>query len=33
VGDGLMIDAPDFGEVVRVEPAYRAYFVGAVRIG
>jgi peptidoglycan DL-endopeptidase CwlO len=33
VGDGLMIDAPDFGEVVRVEPVYWAYFVGAVRIG
>jgi peptidoglycan DL-endopeptidase CwlO len=33
LGDGLMIDAPDFGEVVRVEPVYWAYFVGAVRIG
>jgi cell wall-associated NlpC family hydrolase len=33
VGDGLMVDAPDFGEVVRVEPVYWAYYVGAVRIG
>jgi len=33
VGDGLMIDAPDFGGVVRVEPVYWAYFVGAVRVG
>jgi peptidoglycan DL-endopeptidase CwlO len=33
LGDGLMIDAPDFGEVVRIDPVYWAYFVGAVRIG
>ena len=33
LGDGLMIDAPDFGETVRVEPVYWAYYVGAVRIG
>jgi peptidoglycan DL-endopeptidase CwlO len=33
LGNGLMIDAPDFGEVVHVEPVYWAYFVGAVRIG
>ena len=33
LGDGLMIDAPDFGEVVRVEPVYWAAYVGAVRIG
>jgi peptidoglycan DL-endopeptidase CwlO len=33
LGDGLMIDAPGFGEVVRVEPVYWAYFVGAARIG
>jgi peptidoglycan DL-endopeptidase CwlO len=32
IGDGLMIDAPDFGETVRVEPVLWAYFVGAVRI-
>jgi peptidoglycan DL-endopeptidase CwlO len=32
LGDGLMIDAPDFGEVVRVEPVYWAAYVGAVRI-
>jgi peptidoglycan DL-endopeptidase CwlO len=33
VGNGLMVDAPDFGEVVRVEPVYWSAFVGAVRIG
>ena len=33
LGDGLMIDAPDFGETVRVEPVYWASYVGAVRIG
>ena len=33
LGGGLMIDAPDFGETVRVEPVYWAYYVGAVRIG
>jgi peptidoglycan DL-endopeptidase CwlO len=33
LGDGLMIDAPDFGEVVRVEPVYWAAYVGATRIG
>jgi len=33
LGDGLMIDAPDFGETVRVEPVFWAYYVGAVRIG
>ena len=33
LGDGLMVDAPDFGEVVRVEPVYWAAYVGAVRIG
>ncbi len=32
LGDGLMIDAPDFGLTVRVEPVFWAYFVGAVRI-
>ena len=32
IGDGLMIDAPDFGLTVRVEPVMWAYFVGAVRI-
>ncbi len=32
IGDGLMIDAPDFGETVQVEPVFWAYFVGAVRI-
>ena len=33
LGDGLMVDAPDFGEVVRVDPVYWSAFVGAVRIG
>ena len=33
VGNGLMLDAPDFGEVVRVEPIYWSVYVGAVRIG
>jgi cell wall-associated NlpC family hydrolase len=33
IGDGMMIDAPDFGEVVRVEPIYWSAYVGAVRIG
>jgi peptidoglycan DL-endopeptidase CwlO len=33
LGDGLMVDAPDFGEVVHVEPVYWGAYVGAVRIG
>lgn len=33
LGNGLMVDAPDFGETVRVEPVYWSAFVGAVRIG
>jgi peptidoglycan DL-endopeptidase CwlO len=32
IGNGLMIDAPNFREVVRVEPIYWSAFVGAVRI-
>ncbi len=32
IGDGLMIDAPDFGETVQVQPVFWTYFVGAVRI-
>jgi len=32
IGDGMMIDAPDFGEDVRVEPVYWSAYVGAVRI-
>jgi cell wall-associated NlpC family hydrolase len=32
IGDGLMIDAPNFGDVVRVQPIYWSAFVGAVRI-
>jgi hypothetical protein len=27
-----MVDAPDFGEPVQVEPVFWAYYVGAVRI-
>ena len=33
LGDGMMVDAPDFGEDVRVEPVYWSAYVGAVRIG
>ena len=33
LGDGLMVDAPDFGEVVRVEPVFWSAYAGAVRIG
>jgi peptidoglycan DL-endopeptidase CwlO len=33
LGDGMMVDAPDFGEQVRVEPVYWSAYVGAVRIG
>jgi peptidoglycan DL-endopeptidase CwlO len=33
LGDGLMVDAPDFGETVRVEHVYWEYAVGAVQIG
>ncbi len=32
VGDGYMLDAPDFGETVQVQPVFWTYFVGAVRI-
>jgi peptidoglycan DL-endopeptidase CwlO len=32
IGNGLMVDAPDFGLTVRVEPVFWADFVGAVRI-
>ncbi len=33
IGDGMMIDAPDFGVPVHVEPVYWSAYVGAVRIG
>jgi peptidoglycan DL-endopeptidase CwlO len=33
IGDGLMVDAPDFGQTVQVQPVFWAYYVGAVRIG
>ena len=32
VGDGLMIDAPTFGQVVQIQPVFWSAFVGAVRI-
>jgi peptidoglycan DL-endopeptidase CwlO len=32
IGDGLMIDAPDFGETVQVQRVFWQFFVGAVRI-
>jgi peptidoglycan DL-endopeptidase CwlO len=32
VGNGLMVDAPDFGVPVHVEPIYWSAYVGAVRI-
>ena len=32
IGDGMMIDAPDFGEAVHVEPVFWSAYVGAVRI-
>ncbi len=32
IGNGLMLDAPDFGETVHVEPVYWNVYVGAVRI-
>jgi peptidoglycan DL-endopeptidase CwlO len=32
IGNGLMVDAPDFGETVRVEPVYWGIYAGAVRI-
>jgi cell wall-associated NlpC family hydrolase len=32
VGDGLMVDAPDFGQSVQVQPIFWNEYVGAVRI-
>jgi cell wall-associated NlpC family hydrolase len=32
IGNGLMIDAPDFGVPVHVEPVYWGAYIGAVRI-
>ena len=32
IGNGLMVDAPDFGQVVQVQAVMWAYYVGAVRI-
>lgn len=32
IGNGLMVAAPDFGQVVQVQPVMWAYYVGAVRI-
>jgi len=33
IGDGMMIDAPDFGQTVQVQPISLDPYVGAVRIG
>ena len=33
IGDGLMVDAPDFGLTVRVDPVWPSAYDGAVRIG
>jgi peptidoglycan DL-endopeptidase CwlO len=33
IGDGMMIDAPDFGETVKVDPVWWSAYDGAVRIG
>ncbi len=32
IGDGLMVDAPDFGQPVQVQPVFWDAYVGAVRI-
>ena len=32
IGNGLMVDAPDFGQLVKVEPVMWNVYVGAVRI-
>jgi peptidoglycan DL-endopeptidase CwlO len=32
LGDGLMVDAPTFGQVVQVQPVFWSAYVGAVRI-
>ena len=32
IGNGLMVDAPDFGETVQVQPVMWAVYAGAVRI-
>jgi cell wall-associated NlpC family hydrolase len=32
IGNGLMVDAPNFNEAVRVEPVYWNVYIGAVRI-
>jgi peptidoglycan DL-endopeptidase CwlO len=32
IGNGLMVDAPTFGQVVQVQPVFWSAFVGAVRI-
>ena len=32
VGNGLMVDAPDFGQDVQVQPVLWNDYVGAVRI-
>ena len=32
VGDGLMLDAPQTGQVVQIQPVFWSAYVGAVRI-
>jgi peptidoglycan DL-endopeptidase CwlO len=32
VGDGLMLDAPTFGQPVQIQPIFWSAYVGAVRI-
>jgi cell wall-associated NlpC family hydrolase len=32
LGNGLMVDAPDFGQAVQVQAVFWTYYVGAVRI-
>jgi len=32
IGNGLMVDAPDFGETVQVQPVTWSVYIGAVRI-
>jgi peptidoglycan DL-endopeptidase CwlO len=33
LGNGLMVDAPDFGQTVEVQPVMWDVYAGAVRIG
>jgi len=33
VGGGMMISAPQTGDVLKVQPAFRSDYIGAVRVG